>query len=89
MKVVALILFIVCLVSSIACSDTSEEKIESTVEVCKVLKAKYTEEVSLNSYGYFEVVRYFLYSDGYLEEVDVKTYMEFNEGDTLYWEESF
>ncbi len=58
-----------------------------TRRVCKVLKAKHLEHRSTNYRGDFEVMHYFLYEDGTLEEVNLRDYMSFNSGDTLCWDE--
>jgi hypothetical protein len=59
----------------------------TTERVCKVLKAKHSENRSSNYRGDFIVVYYFLYEDGDLKEVSLKDFMSFNVSDTLCWKE--
>ena len=64
-----------------------ENQQTNTVRVCKVLKSKHSENRSTNYRGDFEVVHYFLYEDGTLDEVSVKDFMSFNVSDTVCWNE--
>lgn len=57
-------------------------------KVCKTLKAKHTEAEPQVGFGKFEMMHYFLYTDGTLEEVDIKTYMSFEVGANLCWDET-
>jgi len=59
-----------------------------TIKVTKVLKSKYCEVNTVSYLGNVQTERYFLYEDGYLEQVDIATYMSFNDGDTLNWHET-
>jgi len=59
-----------------------------TIKVTKVLKSKYCEVNTVSYLGNVQTERYFLYEDGYLEHVNIATYMSFNDGDTLNWHET-
>lgn len=68
-------------------SCQNKKVIKHTEEVCKVLKAKHSENRSTNYRGDFEVVHYFLYQDETLEEVSLKDFMICNVSDTICWDE--
>jgi len=58
-----------------------------TIKVVKILKNKYSEANTEIVFGNVQTTRYFIYKDGTLEKVNLKTYMSFNSGDTLTWKE--
>jgi len=58
------------------------------VEVIKILKVKYAEVNTQDYLGNVVTKRYFLYDDGYLQVVNLKNYISFNEGDTITWTET-
>ena len=57
--------------------------VEEPTEVISVVVAKQSEHVSINNLGAFRTDYYLLYESGDLERVTLKSYMEFNVGDTL------
>ena len=82
------IAYLLLAVFFISCeSEAKSNQQTNTVRVCKVLKSKHSENRSTNYMGDFEVVHYFLYEDGTLEEVSVKEFMSFNVSDTVCWNE--
>ena len=81
------IAYLLLAVVFMSCQDKQVIEQEHTEQVCKVLKAKHSENRSTNYRGDFEVVHYFLYEDETLEEVSLKSYMVFNVSDTVCWTE--
>jgi hypothetical protein len=69
-------------------SSCKEPKYEQR-DVCHVLIRKHTAIESLNRYGAIEEVYYFLYDNNDLEKVSLKTYMKFEQGQTLCWQEHY
>jgi len=57
--------------------------VEEPIEIVSVVVAKQSEQVSINNLGAFRTDYYILFESGDLEKVDLKSYIEFNVGDTL------
>jgi hypothetical protein len=79
------IAYLLLAVVFMSCQDEKVVEQRNTEKVCKVLKAKHSENVSTNYRGDFEVVHYFLYEDKTLEEVSLKEFMMFDVSDTICW----
>lgn len=67
--------------------EIKERKYE-TIETKLVILKKYAETESSNNMGAFYTNHYFLYSNGELEDVDLKDYITYEIGDTIVKTES-
>jgi len=53
------------------------------ITTCYKIKNKHMENESIGTNGNFEVVHYFLMTDGTLKKVDIKDYLSYNIGDNV------
>lgn len=78
----------VLLVAVLFTSCEIKERKYETIETKLVLFKKYAEAESRNNMGAFNTYHYFLYSNGELEDVELKEYMTYEVGDTIIKTES-
>jgi len=83
-----IIIIILCALIFASCvgHDTYERRYK---RVCSELKSKEIVKESVNGYGDFVNVYYFLYEDGRLRSVTLKDYMSYDIGDKLCVDEEY
>lgn len=80
------ILILIFTIFLVGCNENEPKETEpEIISYRKILKNKHMENYPIGNRGDFIVKHYFLYTDDELEEVDLKDYMKFNIGDTIYF----